>query len=209
MGDFLEGIWQELIVAIIMLVLGYYYGKWKCAKDWNKKKFKDRVVLSLNTVTPVENNKYKLQIRTLMEKNLSDFIQNDQMEKIIKKAISNTKPGKPLLFFSQEDAWYILNSVLNQIVFQFADGIIKKDMGLKVNSQWYTFCLTFEKEEDLLMKKLRIMIIKRELLQNFPDDNSSFVLESYTHNIRIETLRTLKEELRKNPHCFMNVEIYQ
>ncbi|ORX64568.1 hypothetical protein BCR32DRAFT_330576 [Anaeromyces robustus] len=145
-----------------------------------------------------------------MEKNLNDYIQNKHMIKIIKKAIKKTEPGKPLLIFPKKDAWYILNTILNQIACQFSDGTLKNDMGImNVTSQWYTFCLTYEKDCNVLMQKIRIMIIKRELLKNFPDETISFLLESETHDVRVQTLRTLSKELIEHPECFMDIEICQ
>jgi hypothetical protein len=206
--SFLAGIWQEALAAVIMLLIGFIWGKWKDIKAWKNKTFKNRIMLSLNTITPVDH-KYKLQLRTLMEKDINEFMQNNHMANIVKKATKNTVPGKPLLIFPEKDAWYLLNAVLNQIAYQFADGLIKKDMGCNVTSQWYTFCFTFEKEGDIQTHKVRIMIIQREVLKNFPDESAEFILESDKHNVRIQTLRTLSAELKEHPHCFMDVEICQ
>jgi len=193
-----------------MFVVGYSWGKWKVIKQWSSKKFKNKINISLNSIIPTENEfKYKLQIRTLLEKNLCDVIQNEKMENIIKTTASKCEPGKPLLIFEEDDAWYILNTILNQIASQFSESLIKKDMGLNLTTQWYTFCLTYEKEDNLNMRKIRVMLIKREVLQNFPDENCEFILENFNHEIRVKTLQNLKQELRIHPYCFMDIEIAQ
>ena len=204
-----DGIWPELLVGILTFIIGYYWGKWRGFKAWNKKKFKNKINISLNTITKINDYKYKIQFRTLMEKNISSIFHNEQVKMIIHKAINNTKPGQPLLIFDEKDAWYILNIILNQIACHFSDGALKQDIGYDVKSEWYTFCLTFEKEENVLTKKIRVILIQRKVLENFPDENCQFILESFTHDTRVKTLRKLKEELKEHPYCFMDIELCQ
>ena len=208
-SELLSAIWQEVLIGILTFTVGYLWGKWRGVKAWNKKEFKDKINLSLNTITQLSDYKYKLQIRTLIEKHLNYFFHNEKAKSIIQEAISKTEPGNPLLIFKEEDAWYILNTILNQIAFQFSNGSLKKDMGVKVKSEWYTFCLTFEREDNLLTQKIRIILIQRKLLENFPDDNCQFILESFNHDVRVQTLRKLKEELKEHPYCFMDIELSQ
>jgi len=209
MNDLIEELWKDILVGLLTFLIGYFWGQWKGIKDWNNKKFKNRINVSLNTVTSLNKDKYKLQIRTLVEKNINCIILNKKVRNIIEKSIKNAKPGKPLLIFEQQDAWYILNTILNQIVYQFSNGTLKKDLGLQVTSEWYTFCLTFEKEENIKMQKIRVILIKRKILENFPDENSQFILESFNHETRVQTLRILKKELKEHPYCFMDVELCQ
>ncbi|OUM58422.1 hypothetical protein PIROE2DRAFT_16311 [Piromyces sp. E2] len=209
MGDFLESIWEELLIGLLTFIIGYYWGQWRGVKAWNRKEFKDKINISLNTINQIDKHRYKLQIRTLLEQDLNSIIKNEKVKSIIKKAINKTRPGKPLLIFDEGDAWFILNAILNQIAFQFSNGALKKDLGMEVASEWYTFCLTYEKEENLLTQKIRVILIKRDRLENFPEDDSHFILESFTHDIRVQTLRILKQELREHPYCFMDIELSQ
>jgi len=208
MGEFLGDIWKELLIGLITFLLGYFWSQLKSLKEWNSKEFRDKINISLNILEPLENNEYKLEIRTLLETKLKLNIHNNKVKDLINKAIDETKPGKPLLIFKKKDAFYILNAILNQLANQFSNGILKKDLGIPVTSEWYTFCLTYEKEQNVRMQKLRVLIIKRDLLKNFPD-NSVFVLESFNHDVRIQTLQILKQELKEHPHCFMNIELCQ
>ena len=130
------------------------------------------------------------------------------MVKIVKKAIKASTEDNPLLIFPEDEAWYVLNATLNQIISHFTKGTLKKDMGIPVTSQLYTFCFTFEKEGGIRMQKVRVLLIQKNLLKNFPD-NHDIVLEQEKHTTRLQTLRTLKQQLTENPHCFMDVEICQ
>ena len=93
------------------------------------------------------------------------------MVKIVKKAIKASTEDNPLLIFPEDEAWYVLNATLNQIISHFTKGTLKKDMGIPVTSQLYTFCFTFEKEGGIRMQKVRVLLIQKNLLKNFPDNH--------------------------------------
>lgn len=202
---------MKLIGPVVGILIGWLWGQWQSMQAWSKKEFTSSIVLSLNSVelytsqeedTPVGS----LKLRTLFERELRDVYPNRAMEDIVRSAGKETRPGDPILRFAKEDAWYILNSILNQISEQFAVGTMRADMGLEVDKKWYTFCVTFEHEESLQQFKPRILLIERECLQNFPE-TGTFELESTYHTARVETLRKLKQEYTHNPYPFMDLEI--
>jgi len=204
---FLTGLWDNILAGVMILLIGWFWGRWRTMRIWKSKQFKDRVVLSLNTLQK-QGEKYALTLRTLFEKDLFDVLQNHSMVKIVQNAIEETTAQNPILKLPKEDAWYVLNAVLNKIAEQSAEGILRRDMGMNVVTQRYIFCLTFEKEGGLRMQKVRIMMMQKEHLVNFPDAGE-ILLESSKHSTRIQTLRILKEEFKTNPHLFMEIEIYQ
>ncbi|NUM36179.1 MAG: hypothetical protein HUU50_16680 [Candidatus Brocadiae bacterium] len=204
---FLLNVWQELLAALLILSFGWFWGKWRAIVVWKKKEFKNRILIALNTVFK-EGSQYRLSLRTLFEKDLYDVLQDERMVRLVEKAIDEATEENPILKFQKEDSWYILNSVLNKIAEQFATWTIRRDMGLGVNSKWYTFCMTFEKEGGVKMHKIRVMLIQKDILANFPDEGE-ILLESGKHTTRVKTLRLMKKELQENPHLFMHLELYQ
>ncbi len=204
---FLFDVWKELFAAIVILLIGWCWGKWRAIIIWKKKEFKNRILIALNTLYK-EGNQYRLSLRTLFEKDLYDVLQDERMVRLVEKAIDATPEENPVLRLEKEDSWYILNSVLNKIAEQFATWTIRRDMGLGVNSKWYTFCMTYEKEGGVKMHKIRVMLIQKDILLNFPDEGE-ILLESGKHTTRVKTLRIMKKELQENPHLFMNLELYQ
>lgn len=207
MFAYFNGLWDNVLGAVIILAVGWLWGRWRTLRTWKKKEFKNRVVLALNTLTK-EGSQYKLSLRTIFEKDILDVLQNVSMVEAVNDAISKKDPCNPMIPLPKDCSWYILNAILNRIAEQFAAGTIRRDMGLSVKSTWYTFCLTFETEGELRMHKIRIMLIQKDLLTNFPEA-SDILLESDRHSTRVQTLRTLKQEMDLNPHLFMNLELYQ
>jgi hypothetical protein len=204
----LTGLWEQILAAALILFVGWMWGRWRSILAWHKKQFRDRVLLSLNCLNKQDDKTY-LKLRTLFERDIHEVFQNDNMEKIVQKAIEQTTESDPLLRLPQEDGWYVLNAVLNRISEEFASGMLRKDMGLEVVSKWYTFCLTFEKEGGLRIQKLRVMLVEKDRLAEFPEniELDHFVFESEKHKGRIQTLRFLKQELQKNPNLFMHIEL--
>lgn len=203
----LGDIWGNLIAGLVILAVGWFWSRWHTMRTWQTKQFKDRVVLSLNTLQQ-KNEKNFLTLRTLFEKDLYDVLQNRSMVSIVEHTIEEVTPENPLLRISKEDSWYVLNAVLNKIAEQFAVGTIRRDMGCDIQSKRYLFCLTFEREGGLRMQKLRIMLMQKEHLLNFPE-TGEILLESEKHSTRIQTLRILKQEYAHSPHLFMELELYQ
>ncbi len=207
LAGFFEGIGDNIIAGLLILVVGWFWGRWRAMLTWQSKAFKDRVVLALNTLQN-ENGKLKLTLRTLFEKDLRDVFQNESMVRIIENAIEKTTSENPLLPIDKKDSWYLLNAILNKIAEHFSSGILRRDMGLPVQSKRYTFCITYKKEASVRMQKIRIIIMQKEQFLNFPE-TGEISLESDRHALRIETLRILKREMEKTPHLFMDIELYQ
>jgi hypothetical protein len=201
----LQGIWEQIVAGVIILLVGWMWVTLRSIQAWRKKQFRDRVLLSLNSLDK-KGDKTTLKLRTLFERDIHDVFQNNQMEKLVQEAVTQVSENDPLLHLSQDQAWYVLNAVLNRISEQFASGLLKRDMGIPVTSKWYTFCLTFEKEGGVRIQKLRIMLMEKELFNNFLNAGEIGV-ESDKHLFRIQTLRLLRQEYDKNPHLFMNIEL--
>lgn len=194
------------LVTLIVLTVGWAWGRWQSLRAWRHKQFKDRVLLSLNCVD-IQGDKAGLRLRTLFEKDVHDVFHNDSMIDVVRRRAREVKVGEPILRFADKDeAWHILNTVLNQIAERFVEGVIRKDMGLSTTTKWYTFCLTFEIDGGIRIQKLRVMMIEKEKLLAFPD-SGDITVESEKHKIRIETLRSMKKELKANPHLFMDIEL--
>ena len=203
----LAGLWEEIIAGTIILIIGWSWGRWRASRAWQQKRFKNRVVLALNSLGQ-EGDKPHLRLRTLFERDICSVLQNTSMVDILNKAIDKVTPEEPLLHFEADNAWYLLNAVLNQIAEQFATGALRQDMGMTVQKQWYTFCYTFETEGSIRMHKIRVMLIKKEDLHNFPE-SGDIALESKKHTTRVKTLRYLKQQRQKFPHLFMDIELCQ
>lgn len=211
----LASVWIEIFGAICVLSIGWLWGRWRSGVAWKQKRFTNRVVLSLNSLTYQEvesegktTKKPVLQLRTIFERDAIYVFQNEIMAEILNKCIKKVEPSDCLVHFAKEDSWYMLNAILNQICERFADGLLKKDMGMPIETRWYTFCMTYELEGSIRTHKPRVMMMEKEAFDNFPDDDpKNFVLEAETHTTRVKTLQHLKKQRQKYPHLFMDIQL--
>jgi hypothetical protein len=205
----LSGVWTELFGALFLALSFWMWGRWQGMLSWSRKNFMDRVLLSLNSIEEkeIEGKKhYALKLRTLFEKDIRECFLNEQAIKLVRENSAKTGPGSPIVLFDKEDSWFILNYLLNEISEKFAVGLVRRDMGLPVTAKEYIFCLTCERDGGIRVQKIRVMLIEKERLKNFPLDGE-LILESPFHTMRVQTLRKMKELYEKEPHHFMKMEI--
>jgi hypothetical protein len=178
--------WDQLaLLATICLVLLAY---WRSRSRWKTRDFLGRINFSLNFI---QDN--RLKIRTLQENTIDDILLNNTHgRRMMLKAASRTTLEKPFLDLPEKDAWIVLNSVLNEISEQFADGFLAIAAGLPMRTTTFIFGITCERDTDVRMNKIRVMIIERSLLEKI-DELDEIEFESPNHHVRLDTLRTMRE----------------
>ena len=107
---------------------------------------------------------------------------------------------------AKEDRWYLLNFVLNAVAEHFVAGNIRQDAGQPVTLVKYALFLTCELVGDERIRKVRAMLIRRELLEDFPYHDSLPRLENPWHEDRIKTLRAAAALFKKEPDNFLTLE---
>ena len=192
--------WMKFVVAAAFTGLGWLLSWWRTKKAWQQREFFHRVNFSLNSIVDET-----LRIRTLAEKSCEDVFLNSTAVAALVAAAQKTKAGLPIIPLAQEDYWFYLNSVLNELSEQFSAGLIARDAGNPVKSLQYVICLTNEADGDVRTRKLRAIVIQKDLLLALPKQAPKF--ESPNHRIRWETLMHMAQELPKNPDKFLDVEI--
>ena len=209
MGQFVEIIedlinknWVKVVSGLVLMGLGWFLGKRRARFEWAQKSFLHRLNVSLNILRPGE----PLHIRTLSEMSCEDVFLNAVASEQILAAARKTTLQNPLLPLPKDDYWYYLNSVLNEISEQFAEGHLRRDMGLPVTMRKYLVCLTCECAGDVRTRKVRAMVIAREVLEKLLV-NEPPPLEHARHQTRWQTLQILAAEYVKNPHQFLEVEL--
>lgn len=207
MGEFLQSFWSHLqdrsaafVAAGLAGVVGWLIGYWRARQRWSKREFYDRLNVSLNMVS-----EGKLLIRTLSEKHCEEIFLNTAAAKAVIDSAKRTTLEDPLLPLPSTDYWYYLNAVLNDLSEQFAEGQLRRAMGLPVRSQRFLVCLTSEADGEIRMRKVRAMVIAEALLTKLPEEQPQF--ESSHHGIRWKTLGKLATSYRKSPEKFIQVEL--
>lgn len=190
----------KVLTGLVLMGVGWYFGNRKARHNWRRREFFDRLNISLNTIRDG-----KLMLRTLVEKRVDDIYLNSAATAEVIRAAQKTTPLDSTLPLAQNDYWYYLNPILNELSERFAAGLLKQDQGAKGTSARYVVALTSETAGDLRMRKLRAMVIQRSILENLPEEQPA--LEAPHHHIRWTTLKQLASEWSQRPWKFIEVEL--
>lgn len=207
----LLGLLPEFFGGMAGLLVGWAWGRIQAKRAWKNKRFERSLVLGLNVIEiypdagPGEPQA-SLKLRSLFERPLEDVMLQPSMQKLVKEAMEKTTAERSILQFPKDGAWFLLNTILNQIATQFAEGVIREQLGYEVKKDRFLFCMNFERDDRLYQYKTRIMMMKKDDFLNFPDQGIVSV-ESESHLLRVEALRQLKQEYQTNPHLFMEIEL--
>jgi hypothetical protein len=189
--------------SVLSFVAGRWWGKYQAKKQWQKKQFLGRIIVSLNSLTDGW-----LKIRTIFERSLEDVFPNSIAIEKVRTASLRTTVDNPLLPIVQEDRWYLLNFVLNAVAERFSSGLMRYDAGQPLRPVTYMLFLTCEVVGDDRIRKVRAMLLRKDLLESFPHTDTMPKLEQQWHSDRILTLRRAAELYRKEPDNFLPLEIY-
>ena len=192
--------WLKALVSLAFLLLGTWWGRRRARREWERKRFLNRLNFSLNTLRDG-----KLEIRTLAEMNCRDVFLNDYAAERVQVAAERTTRANPIVPLDEDERWFLLNSVLNEVSERFAEGFIRRDMGLPTNTQTYLISLTYENAGDLKTRKIRAMVIRRDALLNLPTEPPIF--ERPHHSVRFETLHALARLYRTQPSHFLEIDL--
>lgn len=194
----------SVLVAVLTATAVGAWTYWRARIAFALRQFLHRVNFSLNYL-----DGKVLRFRTLQESDLRDVLLNNRHAvKLVTKAAGRATLERPVLVFSKKEAWVVLNSVLNELSEQFAVGFLAKSMGIPTRSAWYIFALTCEKDPDVRINKVRVLIAAESLLDSIEAlDDLEF--EVGHHRIRRDTLAKMAV-LRHDPkysHNFLRVEL--
>ena len=191
-----------VLVAGATFLFGRYWGRYRANREWDRKEFLNRVIVSLNIF-----DEGTLKIRTVMEQSLMDVFLNDIVIEKVVAAAKRTTLDNPMLPIPKADRWYLLNFVLNAVAEHFAAGQVKLDAGAPVIRVKYALFLTCELVGEERIRKVRAMLIKAELLENFPYMDALPTLENPWHVDRIKTLRIASQIYQTEPDQFLKLEV--
>ena len=200
--EFLRDYWEQVAtLATLCIVLLTY---WKARSVWKARDFMTRVNFSLNYV-----DANKLKIRTLRETEIDRILLgNRHGRRVVLRAARGTTTEQPFLRLPRTDSWLVLNSVLNELSEEFAEGFLAASMGVPTKAARFVFAITCEKHRDVRMNKIRVMIIEKSLLLEI-GKFSDIEFERDSHHVRYQTLKTMRELYLApdNEHAVMEMEI--
>jgi hypothetical protein len=204
--DFTRRIIVTVLVAVVTSAATFLFTWWwarrRAMRQWTSKEFLDRIIVSLNIFA----DGY-LKIRTVLERSLDEvFLNRVAVDKVLAAARATTVE-KPVMPVPKDDRWFVLNFVLNAVAEHFVAGHIRQDAGQPVTSVKYALFLTCELVGDERIRKVRAMLVRADLLADFPYKDSMPKLENPWHADRIRTLRQAAELYAKEPDNFLVLEV--
>ncbi len=205
-SDYTKRILTTILVAATTSAATFLFTWWwarrRAQQQWHSKEFLDRIIVSLNIFA----DGY-LKIRTVLERSIDEVFLNKVAIDKVWTAARATSLANPVMPISKDDRWFILNFVLNAVAEHFVSGHIRQDAGQPVNSVKYALFLTCELVGDERIRKVRAMLVRVDVLANFPYMDSMPKLENPWHSDRIVTLRRAAELFQKEPDNFLVLEV--
>ncbi len=189
--------------TVLSFAVGRWWGKYQAKKQWRQKQFLGRIIVSLNSLSDGW-----LKIRTIFERSLEEVFLNPVAVEKIRAASLRTTTDCPLLPIAKEDRWYLLNFVLNAVAERFSDSLMRYDAGQSLRPVTYLLFLTCERVGEDRIRKVRGMLLRKDLMELFPYPDEMPKLEQHWHGDRILTLRRAAELYQKEPDNFLPIEIY-
>lgn len=200
LNDLITDHWVKFVSAAAFAAIGWLIARWRADREWRKREFFNRLNVSLNSI--IDGT---LRIRTISEKQCADvFLNRVAAEQLVRIAQKTTKDN-PLIPISRNDSWFYLNSVLNELSEQFAEGLLRREAGRPVDAVRYLICLTNECDGDIRTRKIRAMVIRKDLLTDLPAERPA--LESPNHAVRWKTLTQMQNVFQTEPWRFLDVEL--
>ena len=198
LAKFLQDHWVEVGLSLLFAGCGWFFGRRRERARWSKREFYDRLNVSLNMI---ENG--KLQIRTLLEKPCEEVFLSKAASEDVIAAAQKTTAEDAILPLKEEDYWYYLNPVLNEISEKYSLGYVKAQMNQPVQRETFVACLTCEAAGNIRQRKIRAMVIKKSVLLALPP----FDTEKEMHSTRVLTIKQMARDFRTHPKKFIEVEI--
>ena len=197
---YLAGNWPELVWIILVAGCASYFAGRRSRAQWRQRDYLDRLNVSLTTI-----DGGVLKIRTILEMDVEDIFLNRAASSRIVALAKQTTGSDPFIPVPQDDLWYYLNPVLNEISERFALGHLQSDAGRPVGREEYLLCLTCERAGAVRTQKIRAMLVRKALLEGLPEDEPKY--ETDSHATRWETLQQMLQLWQEKPEQFLRIEL--
>jgi hypothetical protein len=198
--EMLHGHAYDIVSGVGLLVCGWCFGRWRTSRAWASQAFLSRLHLSLTIIY-----EGRLLIRTLGERSCIEVFGNAEAARAIANAAQRTSPQDPILALPRETYWSFLNSVVNELSTLCAAGHIAADLGAPVRRGDYVACLTSERTAGVRTRKVRALVVRKDLLLTLPETMPTLAREQDA--VRWATLRSLAMAYPRTPWRFVELEL--
>jgi hypothetical protein len=191
--------WELLLLFATWLGIGLVALRRR--RDWARNRFTERVNFSLNLVDADPAGGRRLLLRTLLEDSAASVWLNEYGAGLVQAAAERTTLEQPFLRIEpRRDLELVKHAVLNVLSERFSDAFVAQGLGLRVARGRFLFGVTWERYGDMRMQKLRVLLIRAELLDELfaAGGEPELRLSAESHRHRIATLREMHRLLHSH-----------
>ena len=209
------------LISIPLLITGLASTRiyLRTKRSWKQREFYNVINISLNTIirTPTSNGsahsfRYNLYFRTLMEKELSVVIQNEEGTNQVIEAARRTRQNAESPFVIINDShlhWSVCNKIANSVSSLCAPAFIHRDIvyhnmlsqsdsvsnmdskdsvniASNIESGVYLMALTCEPAQETINAKIRVMLIQDRMVQQLSEDIKAGHLDENSWQTKLE-----------------------
>jgi hypothetical protein len=189
--------------TVASFLVGRWYGRYRSRKQWESREFLGRLLVSLNIF-----QEGFLKVRTILERNLDDVFINPEAARKVRAAALLTTADNPILPLAAEDSRFLRIFLINAISECFREGLVRYDGGHPLRPVVYLVFLTCEVLDETMLRKIRVMMVRKDVMANFPYMDSLPRLEQTKDQVRIKTLRQSAAIYTSAPDHFHEIELY-
>jgi len=197
-GSFVVGALSSAVLFFVRQKVEQYRARRKMVH----REFLDRINVSLNLLADG-----KLKIRTIFERPLDEVIHNPHVAEELRRAALSASINDEAVVHVPSRSWFLLNCILNAIAERFSEGAFREERGSPVVRTVYAFWVTCEPVKEQRERKIRVFLLRKELLQAFPFLDEMPLLETEKHRDRVIALRRASQLFQTNPEYFSTIEI--
>lgn len=174
-----EVIIECLLLSFPLLFTGFlsYRLYLKNISRWKSRHFYNSINVSLNTISPdtFKPSKYMLRVRTILEKDITQIIPNEQGIKELVNAAEQTSQNNPFIIIKDQKRRLSINNLIkDHIVSLSHSAYITEDLLDKNNSIRSKYLMTMtvgpQIQDRGFNKKIRVMLIKKTSIKKLIND---------------------------------------
>lgn len=203
LGRIITGGVVFILTTVLSFVIGRWWGRYRAQQQWAHKQFLGRIIVSINGLADGW-----LRIRTVFERSVEEVFLNPVAIEKVRAASLQTTVENPILPIPKADRWFLLNFVLNAVAEKFAEGAVRYDAGQPVTPVAYLLFLTCELVGEDRIRKVRAMLVRKDMIENFPYHETMPKLERDWHADRVVTLRQAAKLYKESPDDFLTLVLY-
>ena len=195
--------WLKVLGALAVTLLTSLWGIASAWRRWRSRHDEGLLHISQNTIKNKPTGKDGANQRWLIldvhtENKLTADIENPIARWYIKQACKHTTATQPFLLFPENERWYVLDAIRMKIAEQFVHGTAAKmSEKAEVDEVECVFAVTYERYPGMRRGKLRVMLIRKDVLEDPHAFDGEFRFESKSHADRLITLCAMQEDYLK------------